>query len=94
MEFKLNKIDTDLRRKLQEETKDGKVHRKKDLKIEDNGYRENENKHREENFAEVVEKQRITIDAVKKQTLEVQVNKEPSTYDDINYRGIFIDTKK
>lgn len=100
MDFRLNKIDTDLREKLQEETKDGKVHRKKKLKIDDNSYRENnkdsshKNKHSEESFAEMVKKQKVTIDAVKGQTLEVQVEKEPSICDDINYRGVFIDTKK
>lgn len=100
MEFRINKIDTDLREKLKEETKDGKVHRKKELKLENNGYREknkdssHKNNHSEESFAEMVKKQRVIIDAVKGQTLEVQVEKEPSTCDDINYRGVFIDTKK
>lgn len=100
MEFRLNKIDTDLREKLQEETKAGKVHRKTNIKIENNGYREknkdseNKNNHRGESFAEMVKKQKVTIDAVKGQTLEVQVEKEPSTCEDINYRGVFIDTKK
>ena len=34
MEFQLNKIDTSIRRKLQEKTSDDKVHRKSKVKIE------------------------------------------------------------
>ena len=33
MNFLLNKIDTDIRRKLYEKTKDGKVHRKSTISI-------------------------------------------------------------
>ncbi|ETI88177.1 MAG: hypothetical protein Q607_CBUC00206G0001, partial [Clostridium butyricum DORA_1] len=33
MEFKLNKIDTDIRKKIQEETKEDKVHSSKSISI-------------------------------------------------------------
>lgn len=102
MEFRLNKIDTDLRRRIKETTKAGKVHCKKDLNIYDNGFNEeykdskhkHEYEHREINSDEDVTKQKITIDAIKRQTIQVKVVKEPSTCERINCRGVFIDAKK
>jgi hypothetical protein len=90
MEFRLNKIDTDIRRKIDDKTKDGKVHSKLGLKIENDNYKEkkeNQNKSKkklEKTFKEEVEKATITIDALKSKEYKV----------DENCLGVFIDTKK
>jgi hypothetical protein len=101
MEFKLNKIDTDLREKLKEQTRDGKVHSKDGIKIETRidsyKYREpnkekKKDKH-EESFKEIIKEQKlVTVDGYKPDTIEVESTKEKDSKE--NYRGIFIDVKK
>ncbi|GFP77118.1 hypothetical protein [Clostridium fungisolvens] len=101
MEFKLNKIDTDLRHKLEEQTRDGKVHSKDGIKIEtqsdsykyrDKNQKKKKDKHKE-SFQEVIKEQKVvTVDGYKPETLEVEVTKEKDSKE--NYRGIFIDVKK
>ena len=95
MEFKLNKIDTDIRKKMQEEIKEEKVHSskaitaKRDIKDERNKrYKKNETK-------EDTEKKYITIDTVKykKQELEVKAEKIESI-DGENSKGRILDAKK
>ncbi|GFZ30984.1 hypothetical protein CSC2_15100 [Clostridium zeae] len=101
MDFKLNKIDTDLREKLKEQTRDGKVHSKDGIKIETQvdsyKYREpnkqkKKDKHKE-SFKEIIKEQKtVTVDGYKPDTVEVQVVKEKDSKE--NYRGVFIDVKK
>lgn len=101
MEFKLNKIDTDLREKLQEQTRDGKVHSKDGIKIETQidsyKYREpskekKKDKHKE-SFKEVIKEQKtVTVEGYKPEEIQVEVTKEKDSKE--NYRGIFIDVKK
>lgn len=95
LEFKLNKIDTDIRKKMQEEIKDNKVHSgkainvKRDLKDEKNtnykGFEAKGNK----------EKKYITIASIKydKEGLEVTVEKTENI-DGENSKGRILDAKK
>ncbi|VYU41893.1 hypothetical protein [Clostridium tertium] len=96
MNFLLNKIDTDIRRKLYEKTKDGKVHRKSTIIIN-----KDSEKQKKKFFKEYVkeesmkkDKEKITIDVskVKEPTISLKVEKE----EDINSlgRGTFLDVKK
>lgn len=96
MEFKLNKIDTDLRLKLQEKTDDRKIHGKESITIE--AYNEEREKFREDKkFAKILEEKKkakkedkIVIDGVMVDNLQVEGEKEVSE----NSKGVFIDTKK
>lgn len=96
MNFLLNKIDTDIRRKLYEKTKDGKVHRKSTISIN-----KDSEKQKKKFFEEYVKeesmkkgKEKITIDVskVKESTISLIVEKE----EDINLLGMgtFLDVKK
>lgn len=96
MNFLLNKIDTDIRRKLYEKTKDGKVHRKSTISIN-----KDSEKQKKKFFKEYVKeesmkkgKEKITIDVskVKEPTISLKAEKE----EDINLlgRGTFLDVKK
>ncbi|MBS5937354.1 hypothetical protein [Clostridium sp.] len=96
MNFLLNKIDTDIRRKLYEKTKDGKVHRKSTISIN-----KDSEKQKKKFFKEYVkeesmkkDKGKITIDVSKVQepTISLRAEKE----EDINLlgRGTFLDVKK
>ena len=95
MEFKLNKIDTDIRKKMQEEIKEDKVHSgksinvTKDLKDEKNEYI-NLDETKEES-----EKRYITIDGVRNNSKNISVKVEK--VEEINYensKGRILDKKK
>ncbi|NRY60073.1 hypothetical protein [Clostridium beijerinckii] len=93
MEFKLNKIDTDIRKKMQEDIKEEKVHSgksisvKKDIKDEKSNY--------ENNFKKDDEKRFITIDGIKNagENLDVQVEKVEKLNGE-NSKGRILDTTK
>jgi hypothetical protein len=93
----LNKIDNDLRRKIYEKTRNGKVHRKVDIKV----YKDSE-KNKGKNFREYVEEEKenksknnkIIIQATKteEKAIVLKVEKE----EDINKItiGAYIDVVK
>jgi len=94
LEFKLNKIDTDIRKKMQEEIKEDKVHSgkgisvKKDIKDERHeelkGFEEEEN-----------EKRYITIDGVRHNNKNVSIKVEKvEKITDENSKGRILDKKK
>lgn len=101
MNFFLNKIDNDIRRKIYEKTKNNKVHRKEDIKI----YKDSE-KNKEKTFDEYIQeeenreknKNKFTIKVTKlkkiDETSKIILNGEKE--ENINYKnyGNFIDTKK
>ncbi|WP_270562921.1 hypothetical protein [Clostridium beijerinckii] len=78
MEFQLNKIDTDIRKKIQEETKEDKVHSgkninvKKDLKEEKNQINDEELNYNEEE----IEKRYIIIEGVKNKSSNITIQAE------------------
>ena len=94
MEFKLNKIDTDIRKKMQEEIKEDKVHSgksinvTKDLKDEKNEYINLEE------TKEDSEKRYITIDGVRdNKNISIKVEKVEKITDE-NSKGRILDKKK
>lgn len=101
MNFFLNKIDNDIRRKIYEKTRSGKVHRKEDIKI----YKDSE-KNKEKTFDEYIQEEKskeknknkftIRVTKLKKidETSKIVLNGEKE--ENINYKnyGNFIDTKK
>ncbi|MCR1950199.1 MULTISPECIES: hypothetical protein [unclassified Clostridium] len=96
MNFLLNKIDTDLRKKVYEKTKDGKVHRKSNISIN-----KDSEKQKKKFFNEYVKKERkqmeqnkFTVDATKleKSTISLHGEKEENL-NAIGY-GTFLDVKK
>lgn len=94
MEFKLNKIDTDIRKRMQEETKEDKIHSgksisvKKDIKDE----RHEEIKGSDE---ECREKRYITIDGViyNKKNISIKAEKVEEINNE-NSKGRILDKKK
>ena len=104
MNFFLNKIDNDIRRKIYEKTRNGKVHRKENIKIykdseknkEKNLNKDIDNKDKEEK--ETKEKNKITIRVIKVKNVDEnsKIILEAEKEENINYenRGNYIDTKK
>lgn len=94
MEFKLNKIDTDVRRKMQEEIKEDKVHSgksinvKKDLKDEVHDSEQDCNR-------EEIKKRYITIDGVKDNHKNIDIKVEKlEKLNESNSKGRIVDTAK
>ena len=96
MNFLLNKIDTDLRKKGYEKTKDCKVHRKSSIAIN-----KDSEKQKKKFFNEYVKEERkqmeqnkFTVDATKleKPTISLHSEKEENL-NAIGY-GTFLDVKK
>ncbi|WP_160687323.1 hypothetical protein [Clostridium sp. C2-6-12] len=97
MEYRLNKIDTDIRKRMQEQIKSDKIHENKKVSIKKD-LKEDENKNKGENKKNTKnqeDKRFYTIDGVKyeENVMEIEVQKE-QVLDEENYRGIKLDVKK
>ena len=99
MNFFLNKINNDIRRKIYEKTRNGKVHRKENIKI----YKDSE-KNKEKNLNKDIDnkdkenKNKITIRVIKVKKVDEnsKIILDAEKEENINYenRGNYIDTKK
>jgi hypothetical protein len=100
MEFKINKIDTDIRRKLLDQTRDGKVHGavEKDITIKPYSEEEETAKNRQD-FKKILKDKRekkdksskIVVEGIKVDNLQVDGEREISQKDSL---GVFVDTRK
>lgn len=100
MEFQLNKINTNIRRKLQEKTSEDKVHSKYGVKIEVNADKEKRSRENgqddKHDFAEELNKanKKIKVAAVKKETIHVKTRLEAQVDKLGRKKGFYIDTRK
>lgn len=102
MEFKLNKIDTDIRRKLQEQNKEDRVHSSKSINVKKDlvkekkhlDEREEQRKKREGDTKEK-NKNTITVDGVRynEQSVYIDVEKTEKISEE-NSKGRILDAKK
>lgn len=102
MEFRLNKIDTEIRAKLKDKLKDGQVHTKEGVtlytKNQKQKWKENFNQNKgnkENNFKEMLEKDKktVTIDAYRAENIKVEATKE-ETNKPLKNTGEYIDVRK
>ena len=93
MNFLLNKIDTDLRRKVYEKTRDGKIHRKSEIAI----YKDSE-KDKKKTFEDYIKKdskkEKIIIEATKNIKPDIKIKAEKEADKNISPYGSFLDVKK
>ena len=92
MNFLLNKIDTDLRRKVYERTRDGKIHRKEKIAI----YKDIEKEQKktfEDYIKEDSNKGKIIIEATKNIEPDIEIKAEKEERNISSY-GSFLDVKK
>ncbi|WMJ81306.1 hypothetical protein RBU49_03350 [Clostridium sp. MB40-C1] len=102
MEYRLNKIDTELRQIVNDATKEGKVHGNKgvakvgkDKKEQSNNKNKQHKKKDEEEFERELKKYsngKILVDAVKTNEVEVDAFKGKEAEDSLH--GRFLDTKR
>ncbi|MBU3109065.1 hypothetical protein [Clostridium gasigenes] len=93
MNLLLNKIDTDLRRKVYEKTRDGKIHRKAEIAI----YKDSE-KDQKKTFEDYIKKdtnkEKIIIEATKNIKPDIKIEAEKQEDKNISVYGSFLDVKK
>lgn len=94
MEYRINKIDTDLRQRINDITKEGKVHGTKSISInKDAQEQKKKNKEFKKYLSQQRNKDKLLVEAVKSENVEVEAYKEGSDAED-SAKGVFLDTKK
>lgn len=93
----LNKIDNDLRRKIYEKTRDGKVHRKADIKVYKDSEKnkgKNPKEYTENEKEENKRKAKIVVEATKIEESVIVLNAEKEENINKIQNGFYIDVKK
>lgn len=94
MEFKLNKIDTDIRKKMQEEIKEDKVHSGKSINIKKD-IKDEKKEEVKKNTEEKNERRYITIDGVIYNSNNISIKAEKvEEITNENSKGRILDKKK
>ncbi|OPJ64526.1 hypothetical protein [Clostridium chromiireducens] len=94
MEFKLNKIDTDIRKKMQEEIKEDKVHSGKGISIKKD-VKDERARDIAESTDKEFEKRYITIDGIKDNHRNIDIKVEKmEKINESNSKGRILDTTK
>jgi abortive infection bacteriophage resistance protein len=94
MEFRLNKIDTELRQVVNEATKEGKVHGNKEVSTINKDGRQNKQDDKNNFKKQLDEKKekKIVVEAVKTKEIDIEASKEDSI-PNLTF-GRFLDTKR
>lgn len=101
MEFRLNKVDVEIRQKVKDTTKSGKVHSKENVKVDNEEGERHKQKHNDKSSGKLREDKhnknlKIIIEATKESeedNIEIDAVKECEKDKEIK-RGVFLDTKK
>lgn len=101
MEFRLNKIDPDVRQKINDETKEGKVHAKTGISIQKRSYegkheqKSNKRENKEKfSLTKYTSKKEISVEAEMIQNVDIEAEKEEHSKNAAEYKGLFIDSRR
>ncbi|SUY47499.1 Uncharacterised protein [Clostridium putrefaciens] len=100
MEFRLNKIDSELRNEINSKTKEGKVHSKEDISINKDleqgkeGTGQQLQKEEVDSFKHIKKDNKIFVSAVKVQDIEVKATKDHKSTTKEIYKGSLLDIRK
>jgi hypothetical protein len=92
MEYRLNKIDKDLRQKINDDTREGLVHGTKNITINKDKQKE-EKKHRNYKLEHYDKNKKLMIDAIKTENVEIDAFKEKVEAEE-GSKGVYLDVKK
>jgi hypothetical protein len=95
MEYKLNKIDPELRERVNEITKEGKVHSKQNIIISKDKKEKNKKNNRDfksELIQYDAKGKKLTVNAYKTQSSDVEAFRDEDEKD--TSKGIFLDVRK
>jgi broad specificity polyphosphatase/5'/3'-nucleotidase SurE len=91
MEYRLNKIDTDLRQKINDAAREGLVHGTKNVAI--NKDKQEEKKKKDYKLKHYDKNKKLVVDAVKAENVEINAFKEKVEINE-NSKGVYLDVKK
>jgi hypothetical protein len=98
MEFRLNKIDPEVRERVKETTSAGKIHTKSGIVINTDTKKNKEDN--EADFEEELKRQKkkgkkkLLVEAVKVEEVQIPAYKEPDSSSEDENRGHFLDVRK
>jgi uncharacterized protein YcbK (DUF882 family) len=92
MEYRLNKIDTDLRQKINDDTREGLVHGTKNITINKDKQKE-EKKNRNYKLEHYDKNKKLMIDAIQTENVEIDAFKEKVEAEE-GSKGVYLDVKK
>jgi hypothetical protein len=92
VEYRLNKIDTDLRQKINDAAKSGKVHGAKNITVDKDKNKKN-NEQKGNNSGSYKKLNKLIVDASKVENIQVDAFKESSQTKD-KTKGNYLDIKK
>jgi uncharacterized protein YcbK (DUF882 family) len=92
MEFRLNKIDPDLRQKINDAAREGKVHGTKNIAINKDKQQESK-KNKDYKLEQYDKNNKLVVDAVKTENVEINAFKEKVEADEAS-KGVYLDVKK
>lgn len=95
MEFKLNKIDTDIRKRIEEDRKISKVHSSESIQLRNDVQKDKRENHIDKEQIIKENKKFVTIDGVKYTDKQIKVEAEKTEKINVlNSSGRILDTKK
>lgn len=96
MEYKLNKIDIDVRQSINSETREGKIHSKKGISVNKDKNRDNKDGQSKEFKLPQSTKngKYIVIEAEKKNDIKIDATIEDKEFKKVTSTGVFIDERK
>lgn len=100
MEFRLNKIDNELRNEINSKTKEGKVHTKEGIAINKESGQGKEGRNQQlqkekfNSFKYAKNNNKIFVNAMKVQDIEVKATIDHKNTTKETYKGSFLDTRK
>lgn len=92
MEYRLNKIDTDLRQKINDAAREGLVHGTKNIAISKDKPQE-KRESRDYRSEQHNKNKKLVVDAVKTENVEIDAFKD-SLQETSNSKGLYLDIKK
>jgi hypothetical protein len=92
MEYKLNKIDPDLRQKINDSSREGLVHSKKNIEV-NKDKQEEKRKNKNYKLEDYDKNKKLVVKAIKVENVQVEAFNEKTKTDD-NTKGMFLDIKK
>jgi hypothetical protein len=92
MEYRLNKIDINLRQRINDSTKEGKVHNSQNVLINKDKKEEKKEK-KDYKLDRYSKNKKLIVDAIKTENIEIEAYKENSEAQELN-KGSILDVKK
>lgn len=92
MEYRLNKIDTDLRQRINDAAREGKVHGTKNAAVNKDKKEEKKEK-KDYKLERYSNSKKLLIDVVKSENIEIEAFKEDTDIQE-RIKGSYIDIKK